>query len=94
MQVNVAGLTKNAAMEYARNNIRINAVCPGGVPTNMTKQADKSLPGFLDKLAKLEPMGHVAESEEIASAVVWLSSGGASFMTGHALPVDGGYVAR
>ena len=90
----VIGLTKNAAMEYARNNIRINAVCPGGVRTNMTELADKSLPGFLDKLAKLEPMGRVAEPEEIASAVVWLSSDGASFMTGHALPVDGGYVAR
>ena len=90
----VIGLTKNAAMEYARNNIRINAVCPGGVRTNMTETADKSLPGFLDKLAKLEPMGRIAEPEEIASAVVWLSSDGASFMTGHALPVDGGSVAR
>ncbi len=90
----VIGLTKNAAMEYARNNIRINAVCPGGVRTNMTETADKSLPGFFDKLAKLEPMGRIAEPEEIASAVVWLSSDGASFMTGHALPVDGGYVAR
>ena len=90
----VIGLTKNAAMEYARNNIRINAVCPGGVRTNMTESANHSLPGFLDRLAKLEPMGRVAEPEEIASAVVWLSSDGASFMTGHALPVDGGYVAR
>ncbi len=90
----VIGLTKNAAMEYARNNIRVNAVCPGGVRTNMTEAADHALPGFLDRLAKLEPMGRVAEPEEIASAVVWLSSDGASFMTGHALPVDGGYVAR
>ena len=90
----VIGLTRNAAMEYARQNIRINAVCPGGVRTNMTEAADHSLPGFLDRLAKLEPMGRVAEPEEIASAVVWLSSDGASFMTGHALPVDGGYVAR
>ncbi len=90
----VIGLTKNAAMEYARNNIRINAVCPGGVRTNMTESADHSLPGFLDRLAKLEPMGRVAAPEEIASAVVWLASDGASFMTGHALPVDGGYVAR
>jgi NAD(P)-dependent dehydrogenase (short-subunit alcohol dehydrogenase family) len=90
----VIGLTKNAAIEYARNNIRINAVCPGGVRTHMTESADHALPGFLDRLAKLEPMGRVAEPEEIASAVVWLSSDGASFMTGHALPVDGGYVAR
>lgn len=90
----VIGLTKNAAMEYARNNIRVNAVCPGGVRTNMTESADHSLPGFLDRLARLEPMGRVAAPEEIASAVVWLASDGASFMTGHALPVDGGYVAR
>lgn len=90
----VVGLTKCSAMEYAKSNIRINAVCPGGVKTNMTETADKHLPGFLDKLAKYEPMGRVAEPEEIASAVVWLSSDGASFMTGHALAVDGGFVAR
>jgi len=90
----VIGLTRNAAIEYARNNIRVNAVCPGGVRTNMTESAEQSLPGFLDRLARLEPMGRVAEPEEIASAVVWLSSDGGSFMTGHALPVDGGYVAR
>ena len=90
----VVGLTKCSAMEYAKSNIRINAVCPGGVKTNMTESADKQLPGFLDKLTKFEPMGRVAEPEEIASAVVWLSSDGASFMTGHALAVDGGFVAR
>ncbi len=90
----VIGLTKNAALEYAKQNIRVNAVCPGGVRTGMTESADKAIPGFLDKLARLEPMGRVAEPEEIASAVVWLLSGGASFMTGHALAVDGGYVAR
>ena len=90
----VIGLTKNAALEYAKQNIRVNAVCPGGVRTGMTEGADKAMPGFLDKLAKLEPMGRVAEPEEIASAVVWLLSDGASFMTGHALAVDGGYVAR
>lgn len=90
----VVGLTKGAAMEYAKSNIRVNAVCPGGVRTNMTETADKALPGFLDKLAKHEPMGRVAEPEEIASAVVWLSSDAASFMTGHAMAVDGGFVAR
>lgn len=90
----VVGLTKNAALEYAKSNIRINAVCPGGVRTNMTESADRDHPGLLDKLAKQEPMGRLAEPEEIASAVVWLCSDGASFMTGHALAVDGGYVAR
>ncbi len=90
----VVGLTKNAALEYAKANIRVNAVCPGGVLTNMTAGADKERPGFLDKLAKHEPMGRLGAPEEIASAVVWLCSDGASFMTGHALAVDGGYVAR
>ncbi len=90
----VVGLTRNAALEYARSGVRINAVCPGGVQTAMTESADKALPGFLDRLAKHEPMGRVAAPEEIASAVVWLCSDGASFMTGHALAVDGGYVAR
>jgi NAD(P)-dependent dehydrogenase (short-subunit alcohol dehydrogenase family) len=90
----VVGLTKTAALEYAKANIRVNAVCPGAVRTNMTETADKAMPGFLDKMAKHEPMGRVAEPEEIASAVVWLCSEGASFMTGHAMVVDGGFTAR
>lgn len=90
----VVGLTKNAALEYAKSNIRINAVCPGGVKTNMTESADEMFPGFLAKLAKHEPMGRLAEPEEIAGAVLWLASDSASFMTGHALAVDGGFVAR
>ena len=90
----VVGLTKNAALEYAKSNIRINAVCPGGVKTNMTESADKMYPGFLTKLAKHEPMGRLAEPEEIAGAVLWLASDAATFMTGHALAVDGGFVAR
>ncbi|MGR8950042.1 MAG: SDR family oxidoreductase [Gammaproteobacteria bacterium] len=90
----VVGLTKNAALEYAKSNIRINAVCPGGVRTNMTEQAEEMYPGFLSKLAKHEPMGRLAEPSEIADAVLWLASSGATFMTGHALAVDGGFVAR
>lgn len=90
----VVGLTKNAALEYAKANIRINAVCPGGVRTGMTEGAEKVNPGLFDWLIKAEPMGRVAAPEEIASAVVWLCSDGASFMTGHALAVDGGFVAK
>lgn len=90
----VVGLTKCAALEYAKSNIRINAVCPGGVETNMTLSADDELPGFLDKLAKLEPLGRLAQPGEVANAVVWLCSDRASFVTGHAMAVDGGYVAR
>ncbi len=90
----VVGLTKNAALEYAKSNIRINAVCPGGVKTNMTESAEAMYPGFLAKLAKHEPMGRLAEPNEIADAVLWLASSSATFMTGHALAVDGGFVAR
>ena len=90
----VVGLTKNAALEYAKSNIRINAVCPGGVKTNMTESAEAMYPGFLSKLAKHEPMGRLAEPNEIADAVLWLASSSATFMTGHALAVDGGFVAR
>ena len=90
----VVGLTKCAALEYAKSNIRINAVCPGGVETNMTLSADDELPGFLDKLAKLEPLGRLAQPGEVANAVVWLCSDRASFVTGHAMAVDGGYVTR
>ncbi|MGE0483371.1 MAG: SDR family oxidoreductase [Gammaproteobacteria bacterium] len=90
----VVGLTRNAAIEYARNGIRVNAVCPGLVRTAMTEGAEAAMPGFFDRLAKQEPIGRVAEPDEIASAVVWLLSDGASYMTGHALAVDGGFVAR
>tara|TARA_Y100001935_G_C17304030_1_gene511104 strand:- start:2061 stop:2825 length:765 start_codon:yes stop_codon:yes gene_type:complete len=90
----VIGLTKNAALEYAKKNIRINAICPGVVETNMTKTADNQRPGWLEATAKLEPIGRVAQPEEMASAVVWLCSDGASYVTGHSMVVDGGFVAR
>ena len=60
----------------------------------MTESADAMYPGFLSKLAKHEPMGRLAEPHEIADAVLWLASSSATFMTGHALAVDGGFVAR
>ena len=90
----VIGLTKNAAIEYAKKNIRVNAICPGLVETNMTETADLNRPGFLEATTKLEPIGRIAQPEEMASAVVWLCSDGASYVTGHAMAVDGGFVAR
>ena len=77
-----------------KKNIRINAICPGVVETNMTKTADNQRPGWLEATAKLEPIGRVAQPEEMASAVVWLCSDGASYVTGHSMVVDGGFVAR
>ncbi|MGD9600382.1 MAG: SDR family oxidoreductase [Gammaproteobacteria bacterium] len=90
----VVGLTRCAALDYARSKVRINAVCPGGVRTGMTEDADARHPGWLDGIAKQEPMGRIAEPDEIARAVVWLLSDEASFVTGHAMAVDGGLVSR
>ena len=90
----VVGLTKTAALEYATKGIRINAVCPGMIDTPM----NDGLVGGDDKLqAKMleaAPIGRLGKPEEIANAVLWLSSTDASFVIGHALPVDGGFSAR
>ena len=90
----VIGLTKNAALEYAKKNIRVNAICPGVIETNMTKTADEFRPGWLEATAKLAPIGRIGQPEEMASVVVWLCSQGASYVTGHAMTADGGFVAR
>jgi NAD(P)-dependent dehydrogenase (short-subunit alcohol dehydrogenase family) len=88
----VVGMTRAAALQYAARGIRINAVCPGATDTAMTAMArerrggtDKGMPGI--------PMGRRASPEEIAEAAVWLCSESASYVTGHALAVDGGHVA-
>jgi NAD(P)-dependent dehydrogenase (short-subunit alcohol dehydrogenase family) len=86
----VIGLTKSAALEYAESGIRINAVCPGLTRTPMLHLNEKTEA----KWAALHPLGRVAEVDEIACAVVWLCSDAASFVTGAAIPVDGGYIAK
>ena len=86
----VIGLTRAAAMEYADKGIRINAVCPAVIATEMAVRAffhDKALAART--IAK-HPIGRIGTPGEVAAAVVWLCSEGASFITGHALPVDGG----
>ncbi|ATB38682.1 3-oxoacyl-ACP reductase [Cystobacter fuscus] len=90
----VVGLTKTAALEYAKANIRINAVCPGLVRTPMITDTTSKNPQIEQALIADEPVGRMADPEEIAEALVWLCSGAASFITGAALPVDGGVVAR
>ena len=87
----VIGLTKAAAMEYAAKGLRINAVCPAVIKTPMTD------PFFQDKemaeqVTAKHPMGRVGRPEEVASTVLWLCSEDASFVTGHAHPVDGGFL--
>jgi NAD(P)-dependent dehydrogenase (short-subunit alcohol dehydrogenase family) len=88
----VIGLTKTAAVEYAPKGIRINAVCPGTIQTPMVDDMLNSDGFKLEDFVRLIPQGRLGQPEEIAGAVLWLSSPGASYMCGHALPVDGGLV--
>ncbi len=88
----VIGLTKAAAIEYARHGIRINAVCPAVIRTPMGERAFSHDPEIEARVTSLHPMGRIGTPEEVASAVVWLCSDAASFITGHALPVDGGFL--
>ena len=88
----VVGLTKSAALEYAEQGIRVNAVCPGSI-NRPTVRGDKVT--TVEKPDDgLHPMGRFCTSEEVAEAVVWLCSDAASFVTGHTLVVDGGRIAR
>jgi len=90
----VTGLTKAAAMEYAKSGIRVNAVCPGYIHTPLVQRVFDDNEGYEERVASRHPIGRLGEPSEIAAAVVWLSSDAASFVTGHNMPVDGGYMAQ
>lgn len=86
-------LTRNMAMDFARDGIRVNAVCPGSTRTPRTETYWKKSPTGKSEMAEMCPMKRSAESEEIAKPALFLASSGASYITGAALPVDGGMTA-
>jgi len=90
----VVGLTREAALEYASRGIRVNAVCPGVIRTPMADRVFTRRPELQQAWLASEPIGRFGTPDEIAAAVAWLCSDAASFLTGVALPVDGGWVAR
>lgn len=89
----VVGLTKAAAVEYGGSAIRVNAVCPGVIRTEMAERLISGRQELESKIASLHPLRRLGTSEEVAETVIWLSSDEASFVTGQAIAVDGGYVA-
>lgn len=89
----VVGLTKTAALEYAKQGIRVNAVCPGVIKTAMVERVIGGNPSVEAQFVAIEPIGRLGDPREVAEAVVWLCSDAASFVTGIAMPVDGGFVA-
>ena len=88
----VVGLTKTAALEYARQGIRINAVCPGMIVTPMTQK--EGMKELISALAAESPLGRMGQPEEIAAAVLWLCDDAASFVHGQAIAVDGAWTSR
>ncbi|MQB12237.1 SDR family NAD(P)-dependent oxidoreductase [Agrobacterium sp. ICMP 6402] len=90
----VVGLTKSAGLEYAAKGIRINAICPGIIETPMVTGMLETQPKAMDALMQVVPMNRLGKAEEIADAVLWLCSDAASYIVGHALPVDGGYTVQ
>lgn len=90
----VIGLTRSAALEYAPRGIRINAVCPGTIDTPMVSDMLEKQKDAMAEIMKQQPIGRLGRADEIAAAVLWLCSPGASFVVGVALPVDGGFTAH
>lgn len=86
----VVGMTKSAALEYGRKNIRINAVCPGFTHSALLEQLLAISPDMGDKLKRFIPMGRFGEADEIAEAICWLASENSKFVTGQTITLDGG----
>ena len=89
----VVGLTKSAAVEYAKKNIRVNAICPAVIDTNMYRRAVASDAKKALAIGAMHPVGRIGKVDEVVGAVLYLSSDAAGFTTGVTLPVDGGSTA-
>ncbi|EMA42037.1 SDR family oxidoreductase [Halococcus hamelinensis] len=90
----VIGLTRKATLDYADENIRINAVCPGVIDTPMVQRAGEADPEMMEQITAGVPAGRLGTPEEIAQAVVWLCSDDSSFVMGHPLTIDGGLTVQ
>jgi NAD(P)-dependent dehydrogenase (short-subunit alcohol dehydrogenase family) len=90
----VIGLTKSFALAYAAQGIRVNAICPGYIDTPMVRAPMSQVPDLEQQIVARHPIGRLGSVEEIAAAVIWLCSDAASFVTGHAMVADGGYIAQ
>lgn len=88
----VVALTKSAAVEYARKGIRVNAVAPGAIMTDMLSSGIASTDSGVEWIHANVPLGHIGQPEDVAETVVWLASDAAAYLTGVILPVDGGYL--
>lgn len=89
----VIGLTKTAALEYVKHNIRINAVCPVYTHSPMVDELISTAPGMEERMKRMVPMGRFGQPEEVAQAILWLCSDNNAFVTGQALQIDGGLTA-
>lgn len=89
----VVGLTKSAAVEFSTTEITINAICPGGVETPMVSTILKEQPGVLEPILAAIPAKRLAQTEEIAKTIHWLSTDAPAYLTGASIPVDGGFTS-
>ena len=90
----IIGLTKNGALEYVKQGIRVNAVCPGVIKTPMVDRFTGKKKEVEKQFENMEPIGRMGQPEEVAEAVIWLCSDSSSFVTGHSMAVDGGWTAQ
>ena len=90
----VEGLTKSVALEYAKQGIRVNAVSPGLIQTEMLDRTVQTNTELMEYFKTTLPMGRIGTPQEVVNAVLWLCSDASSFVTGHSLTVDGGYIAQ